>query len=85
MSISNDEIYAALLDVKQDIGGLLATMTSHQESFKSHVVDDKRMAEDISKIELRQAAQRGSIRTWGIVATGVATIISTIGAFWKHT
>ncbi len=79
--VSNDQIYAVLLDIKEDIGSMNATLAAHQSAFTTHVAEDKQMAEDINKIELRQASMRGERRTWNIVTTAVGSVAGAIAAY----
>ena len=84
MSISNDEIYRVLLELKGSQGEMAATIKAHVETFKKHVDEDETYhlttAEGLKHIELRMASQRGAVKTWGLVATTAATIASGLVA-----
>jgi hypothetical protein len=80
----NDEqplLLQTLLNIREDIGELKALQTAANETFAKHCADDAIAHGRIREIELVQAKQRGAVRTWGIIATGAATLISAAGAF----
>lgn len=84
MSTSNDQLYVALLEIKEDIGSLTARMENHQGLLERHFVDDAKMAESIRHIENKFASQRGSIKVWGLVATTAATIGGIAASIFRH-
>jgi len=80
MSISNDQIYETLLDVKKDIGGLLATVEQHQLAFSKHVADDAILGASVAAINLQLAQQKGSAKVWGMIATGAGAASGVVAA-----
>lgn len=88
MSISNDEIYRVLLEMKGAQGEIAATLKGHLDTFKTHVQEDEAYhattTTALNHIELKMASQRGAVKTWGVVATAAATIASAIIAFFSH-
>lgn len=78
MSISNDQIFEELLKLNQSVGTLLAQTQQQTEGLAKHIIDDQSMNSAIEKIELRLARQSGVVRTWGIVATAAAGLVSTV-------
>ncbi len=82
MSISNDQLYDTLLGIKGDIGALQATVESHKNVFETHVEADRRVAERVSKIELKLANHAGGSRVWALVAGAVGSVLGVAAAFW---
>lgn len=82
MSISNDQIYDALLGIKGDIGSLQATVEQHQFAFAKHVTEDLVVAQDVTKIRLHLAKQAGAARTWGLIATAAGTLAGGVAGFF---
>ena len=72
--VTNEVLLTTLLSLKSDMGNVMGKIESHQTAFLQHVKDDAKMQEDIKQIQLSQAKARGAARTWGVVATGFATI-----------
>ena len=76
--VSNGEIYGVLLVLNEKVGSLTAKIDSHHAWMGKHVEDDRRMGEDIHAIQMAQSKQRGSTKTWGLVATSVGGILGTV-------
>lgn len=74
--VSNDTIYGALMGIKEDIGGL-------KEGQKLHLKALENFGPRIGALETAAAKQRGAARVWGIVATGVATVVAALIEVWR--
>ena len=75
MSISNDQIYDALLGIKSDIGSLQTASEAQLEAIKSH-------GSRLRFLEEAQAEQRGAMRTWGIIAAIGGAISGALGGYF---
>lgn len=82
--VSNDMIYEAILQMKGDVGGLIARVDLNQFHFLEHIKADTIMATDISNIRMSQAKTRGAVKVWGLVATFAAAVASAAGSFLRH-
>jgi hypothetical protein len=81
--VSNGEIYGVLLALNEKVGSLTAKMDSHHLWMGQHVEDDRKMGFDIHAIQLAQPKSKGTIRTWGLIATGAATVASIVASVVK--
>jgi hypothetical protein len=75
VSISNDQIYDALLGVKQDIGGLKATADLHLKAIEN-------FGPRIGALEMTAAKQKGAARVWALVATGLGTVVGAVASYF---
>lgn len=69
---------AVLMDVRQDIGGLLQAQASFAESFKTHVEEDKQIGARLTRLELTGATQAGKTSVWMMVVGAIGGLIGTI-------
>lgn len=74
--VTNGQIYGALMDIKEDIGGLKATTALHLKALEN-------FGPRIGALETSAAKQRGAAKVWGLVATGVATITAALIEVWR--
>lgn len=74
-SISNEQIYGVLLDIKGDIGGL-------QESSKLQLAAITNHAGRLTLLETAQAKQAGASRVWALVATAAGTAAGAVASFF---
>ena len=93
--VTNDQIYSLLCDVKGDIGELKGSAAGFKAALEAHIEDDKRIiksvydstiapvAVKVEDLRMDQARQKGAIKTWGLVATGAASIISAVVSLVK--
>jgi hypothetical protein len=85
VSISNDEIYSVLLEMKGDIGQLVAKTDSNSATLAKHIDDDKKMAADIYALQISplagqvQSLQRSQDRQRGFIAA-ISAVGTLIGA-----
>lgn len=77
MSTTNDQIYSALLEIKEDIGGLKASSDLFVKGLTNH-------SERIVKLEDSVSKQKGAMKVWGMVATAVGAVAGTAVGFWRH-
>lgn len=78
MSTTNDQIYAALLDIKQDIGGLKASSELFVKGLENHSGRIVKLEDSVSK-------QKGAARVWGIVSTLAGAIVGgVVGNYRGH-
>lgn len=74
-SISNEQIYGVLLDIKGDIGGL-------QESSKLQLAAIQNHSGRITVLETAQAKQAGAARVWALIAASAGSLTGAIAAFF---
>lgn len=74
-SISNEQIYGVLLDIKGDIGGL-------QESSKLQLAAITNHAGRLTVLETAQAKQAGAARVWALIATAAGTAAGALASFF---
>lgn len=74
-SISNEQIYGVLLDIKGDIGGL-------QESSRLQLAAITNHTGRITAVETAQAKQAGATRVWALVATALGTAVGAVASFF---
>lgn len=75
-SISNEQIYGVLLDIKGDIGGL-------QESSKLQLAAITNHSGRLTVLETAQAKQAGATRVWALVATALGTAVGAVASFFR--
>lgn len=71
--ITNADIYSVLLDLKGDLGEMKGTLAGQAKAFAEHVLSDAALAQDVQKLQLGAARQRG-------VIAALTTVGSVIGA-----
>lgn len=82
---TNNEIFDALISMSGDVGQLSGGMTSLNESFKQHVLDDKALIARVGAIELTHAQQAGAARVVSLIGAAVGSVIgSVLGYFIGH-
>lgn len=75
--VTNDTIYTALMDIKEDIGSLKTSSGLQIEGLKS-------CHSRIAVLEGAYERQKGSVKVWGIVATFMATMVGALIQFFKQ-
>ena len=76
--ISNGDIYSALMDIKQDIGGLKATTETHIASLTEH---NRRLG----ALETADARSAGAAKVWGLFAgIGGSALGVAVTSWFKH-
>lgn len=74
MSVSNEQLYGVLLDIKGDIGRVQAAAESNADKIKEHIEADTRrftsLYDDLGELKTSHARQRGFIG--GLTAAGTA-------------
>jgi len=70
MSVSNDQLYEILCDIKGDVGEIKASAAGTHAWLAKHVEDDAAMARDIKTLQLSGARQKGFMTA--LAATGSA-------------
>jgi hypothetical protein len=89
-NVSNDQLWDLMCRIHGDIGELKGTATATNAVLKDHIEEDKRVVramydtqikpvqDDVKAMQLTQAKQKGSARTWGLVAAGAASIAGSV-------
>lgn len=67
-SVSNSDIFNALMDLKGDVGGIKASSDLLVKGLENH-------ATRIGVLEGASQRQRGAVKVWGLVATAAATVV----------
>ena len=65
--VSNSDIFNALMDLKGDVGGIKASSDLLVKGLENH-------SARIGVLEGSAQRQKGAVKVWGLVATGVATV-----------
>lgn len=76
-AVTNADIYGVLMDLKEDMGAVKQSSALHLEGLKNH-------AERIGVLEATSQRQKGAVTTWGLVATGMATIAGGVIQWFRH-
>ena len=76
-NVSNDTIFEALMDLKGDIGGLKSSNELFLNELQNHTGR-------ISVLEGNVERQRGAVRVWGLIATGLATTVGAAIQLFRH-
>ena len=71
----NDDAPHWAQEVIRSLGQIEGKIDAYSISFANHVAEDKVTAGQVQNIQLELARQRGSATTWGIVATGAASVV----------
>lgn len=74
-TISNEQIYGVLLDIKGDIGGL-------QESSRLQLAAITNHAGRLVVLETAQAKQAGAARVWALLATAIGTAAGALASYF---
>lgn len=77
MKVTNGDIYAALMDLKEDMGSVKTSSGLQLEALKNH-------NSRIAVLESAADRQKGSITVWGLIGTGVATLAGGVIAWFRH-
>jgi hypothetical protein len=78
MTADLNQIYEALLRIERGQGALDSKVEALGDRFDSHVIDDKKVADDVAGLKHREAYRDG--KTAGISAA-VAVVVA-IGSKW---
>ena len=60
-------------EVIRSVGRIEGKIDAFNGVFASHAAEDKVLAGRVQDIQISMAQQRGSTKTWGMVATGAAS------------
>lgn len=82
MSISNDQIYDALLGIKGDIGELKADNNSTRTWLAQHVQDDKELTERVNVLSSSYARQRGAAKVWSLIGAATGAALGAAASFF---
>lgn len=75
--VTNADIYGVLMTLKEDMGAVKASTAMHLEGLKNH-------AERIGVLEGASQRQKGAIKVWGLIATGMATVVGGAIELFRH-
>lgn len=75
--VSNADIFGALMEIKEDIGGLKSTTQMHLKALEN-------FSPRLNELEQGAAKQKGAIKVWGIVATGAASLAAAVIQALRH-
>lgn len=76
-SVSNSDIFNALMDLKGDVGGIKASNDLVVKGLENH-------STRIGVLEGASQRQKGAVTVWGMVAAGAATLVSGAIQYLKH-
>lgn len=76
-SVSNSDIFNALMDLKGDVGGIKASNDLVVKGLENHSVR-------IGTLEGAAQRQKGAVTVWGMVAAGAATLVSGAIQYLRH-
>ncbi|MGH8335594.1 MAG: hypothetical protein ACRETL_01935 [Gammaproteobacteria bacterium] len=75
--VSNEQIYSALMGIKEDIGGLKKGAELNMKALEN-------FGPRIGVLEGAHERQKGAIKVWGLIATAVATMTGAAVQFLRH-
>jgi hypothetical protein len=75
--VTNDAIFEALMGLKGDLGGLTAKSDLFLKGLENH-------GTRISLLEGCEQRQKGAVKVWGLIATGVATVAGAAIEWLRH-
>lgn len=76
-SVSNSDIFNALMELKGDVGGIKASSDLLVKGLENHAVR-------IVALEGTSQRQKGAVTTWGIAATAAATVVGSVIQWFRH-
>lgn len=76
-SVSNSDIFNALMELKGDVGGIKVSSDLLVKGLENH-------AGRIGVLEGTSQRQKGAVTTWGMVATGAAAIVGGAIQWFRH-
>lgn len=74
----SDPVISVLLDIKEDVGEVKASLRALNAWMEQHAREDREAHERITKLEMRAAAQRGRASVWHIIATGTGALLGFV-------
>lgn len=74
--VSNADIYGALMDIKEDIGGLKVSTELQLKAIENH-------AERLVRLEGSTQRQKGAMKVWGLIATVAASVAAAAIEVWR--
>jgi hypothetical protein len=91
VSISTDEIYAVLLEIKGQLGEVSGKVHVTMESFNAHCAEDKKalgeMAASMQAVQVAQAAERGThrgaSRVWSVLGNVGSGLIGAVATYFS--
>lgn len=83
--ISNEQIYAVLLDMKHDLGVVSAQTASHAQTLIEHLKRSDTLTQRIDTLERTDAADSGADKTWRrLITAGVGGFGGLLGTLMAH-
>lgn len=79
--MTENDIYSALLEIKDDIGQIRANTTSTKEWLTQHVADDKLLTGRVSQLELKQENKRGGDRVWALIYAAGGSLLGAVASY----
>lgn len=85
--VTNDVLLNAILELKGDVGTLLANVESQKTNLANHIQDDLTMASDIAVLKTAAAERKGATRVMHAVSGGLGGIAGAALTAWfrNHT
>jgi hypothetical protein len=80
--VSIKDVYDVLLTIKQDLGGLRATVKSTAETLSAHIEDDKQLATSMVKMQLHNAKSAGAAKVWAMVAGAFGVLLGAAADYF---
>ncbi len=81
MSISNDDIYGVLLDIKQDLGAVKAQTAMQGTALAAHAARTEVLANRVDDVIAKQSSAAGADLTWRrVINAGVGLAGAAFGA-----
>lgn len=76
-SVSNSDIFNALMDLKGDLGGLKSSSELFVKGLENHAIR-------IGVLEGASQRQKGAVKVWGLVATAAASLVGGVIEAFRH-
>lgn len=75
--VTNADIYGVLMDLKEDMGAVKQSTALHVEGLRNH-------GERLRVLEGAAERQKGSVKVWGMIATGAAAAVGGLVELFRH-
>ncbi|MDE2104022.1 MAG: hypothetical protein KGL39_42690 [Patescibacteria group bacterium] len=83
--VSNEQIYAVLLDMKHDLGVVSAQTASHAQTLIEHLKKADALTLRVDLLEREDAMDSGAEKTWRrLITAGVGALSGAVGAVVTH-
>lgn len=79
--MSEQDIYNALLEIKEDIGSIKSTTADTKEALVAHITKTECLAESVQELQLAQATHKGAARAYSAIGGVLGALLGSGLAF----